>query len=435
MTAPSRRHGSSEILSVEGLSRSFGGFNAVTNLSFHVDEGEVLGLVGPNGAGKTTTFNLLTGFLKPSAGRITFRGEDVTGLLPHRLARRGMVRTFQHTRVFPQLSVRENVRVAAHLKERGGVVRTLFGSRGSEAEVFGRHVDAVLDTVGLADRQHSLPGGLPYGEQRVLEIALALAAAPTLLLLDEPFAGMNETESSATMDLVHAIRDAGTTVVVIDHHMQTMARGCDRLVVMDYGVKLAEGSPADVTSDPKVIQAYMGVGGDLQPAPGTGDSGRNFMKAEAGFCKGVRPRCLWRVIREGDPAGPGLPGPGGGAAAHFGEPFALLVDDRGGLQGLQAPAGQSADFLLEEVVGARPQVTGDLLQGEPQELERQYLLQRDEILVGVQAVPGPGAVGGAQEPLLVVKAQGAHGDARPAGELPGAVQRGRQRSPPFRRIV
>ena len=280
MTVPSNKHGSSEILSVEGLSRSFGGFNAVTNLSFHVDEGEVLGLVGPNGAGKTTTFNLLTGFLKPSAGRITFRGENVTGLLPHRLARRGMVRTFQHTRVFPQLSVRENVRVAAHLKERGGVVRTLFGSRGSEAEVFGRHVDAVLDTVGLADRQHSLPGGLPYGEQRVLEIALALAAAPTLLLLDEPFAGMNETESSATMDLVHAIRDAGTTVVVIDHHMQTMARGCDRLVVMDYGVKLAEGSPADVTSDPKVIQAYMGVGGDLQPAPGTGDSGEDALRFE-----------------------------------------------------------------------------------------------------------------------------------------------------------
>src|SRR5690606_31715305 len=173
---------SEELLSVEHLSRHFGGYAAVSELSFHVKQGEVLGLVGPNGAGKTTTFNVVTGFLKPSAGRVRFLGEDVTGLPPHALARRGLVRTFQHTRVFSDLTVRENVRVASHLQGRGGPLRVLFGSPRSETEELRAHVDEVLETVGLMARQHARAGSLAYGEQRVLEVALALAAKPRLLM-------------------------------------------------------------------------------------------------------------------------------------------------------------------------------------------------------------------------------------------------------------
>ncbi len=270
-----------ELLRVEHLSRHFGGFAAVSELSFHVEEGEILGLIGPNGAGKTTTFNVVTGFLKPSAGRVRFRGEDVTGAAPHVLAKKGMVRTFQHTRVFASLSVRENVRVASHMRQRGGPLQVIFGASAREAAALRAHVDEVLDTVGLLPRQHDLAGGLAYGEQRVLEIALALAARPTLLMLDEPFAGMNETESSQTMDLIHAIRARGTTVLVIDHHMQTMARGCDRLVVMDHGVKLAEGAPGPVTSDPAVVEAYLGAGEDVA-GPTTTPSERDDVLAFEG---------------------------------------------------------------------------------------------------------------------------------------------------------
>ncbi len=257
-----------EVLQVEELTRSFGGFAAVADLSFHVEEGEILGLVGPNGAGKTTTFNVVTGFLKPSGGKVRFRGEDVTGLAPHALARRGMVRTFQHTRVFSDLSVADNIRVAGHLRERGGIWRSVFGSPGNERSAVQGRVREILERVGLGALAGNRAGSLAYGEQRILEIALALAAQPQLLLLDEPFAGMNESESSAAMDLIHRIRDDGVTVLVIDHHMQTMARGCDRLVVMDHGLKLAEGRPADVVNEPAVVEAYLGAGSDVT-APAT----------------------------------------------------------------------------------------------------------------------------------------------------------------------
>ncbi len=254
---------SNEVLRVEGLTRHFGGFAAVSDLSFGVNEGEILGLVGPNGAGKTTTFNVVTGFIKPSGGRVFLYGEDVTGRAPHALARRGMVRTFQHTRVFADLSVRQNLASASHLVEGGGPLRTLFGAGAAEHQALQQRIDAVLEQVGLTHLQDNTAGSLSYGDQRVLEIALALAAQPKLLLLDEPFAGMNDTESEETMRLIHRIRAAGTTVLVIDHHMQTMARGCDRLVVMDHGLKLAEGAPSAVVHQPDVVAAYLGAGDEV----------------------------------------------------------------------------------------------------------------------------------------------------------------------------
>ncbi|HZJ09204.1 MAG TPA: ATP-binding cassette domain-containing protein [Trueperaceae bacterium] len=300
----SARGAGGELLRVERLTRNFGGFTAVSDLSFHVTEGEVLGLVGPNGAGKTTTFNLVTGFLKPTSGRVRFRGEDVTGWAPHRLARRGLVRTFQHTRVFADLSVEQNVRVASHMREPGGPLRTLFGAGRLERAALAEHVAAVLETVGLAERRHDVASGLAYGEQRVLEIALALAASPRLLLLDEPFAGMNETESSRTMDLIHAVRDAGATVLVIDHHMQTMARGCDRLVVVDYGVKLAEGDPEAVTNDPLVIEAYMGASEELRaPVVSPADAAADVLVLNGVGVSYGRVRALGGVdlnVREGE---------------------------------------------------------------------------------------------------------------------------------------
>lgn len=255
------------ILQVDQLTRTFGGYAAVSGLSFVVNEGEILGLVGPNGAGKTTTFNVVTGFLKATSGTVRFRGEQVSGAAPHVLARRGMVRTFQHTRVFDSLSVLQNVLVASHL------VSKEFGGGPANRTSLEGHALAVLEEVGLLQRQDDAADGLAYGELRVLEIALALAAKPKLLMLDEPFAGMNDTEANQTMALVHRIRATGVTVMVIDHHMQTMARGCDRLVVMDYGIKLAEGFPDQVTNQPQVIQAYLGAGDDLPaPAPAAGAS-------------------------------------------------------------------------------------------------------------------------------------------------------------------
>lgn len=246
------------LLRVEGLTRSFGGFRAVSNLTFHVDTGEIVGLVGPNGAGKTTTFNLITGFLRPTSGRVWFRGQDVTGLPPHRLARLGLVRTFQQTRVFSRLSVEDNVRLALHRHEPGGLRRTLFGSRAAEEATLERRAREVLEFTGLWDRRHRRADELPYGDQRVLGVAMALAVEPLLLLLDEPLAGMNATEAEATIRLVRTIRDQGVAVLIIDHHMETLMRHCDRLVVLHHGEKLAEGPPAQVRSNPEVIRTYLG---------------------------------------------------------------------------------------------------------------------------------------------------------------------------------
>ncbi len=246
------------LLQVEGLTRLFGGFRAVWNLTFHVDSGEIVGIVGPNGAGKTTTFNLITGFLRPTQGRIWFRGQEITGLAPHALARMGLVRTFQQTRVFSRLQVEENVRIALHRQEPGGLRRFLFGMLEGEERSCSRRVRDILEFTGLWERRERRAEELPYGDQRVLGIAMALAVEPILLLLDEPLAGMNPAEAERTIDLVRALRDRGMTIVIIDHHMETLMRHCDRLVVLHHGEKLAEGRPEEIRKDPEVLRSYLG---------------------------------------------------------------------------------------------------------------------------------------------------------------------------------
>lgn len=248
-------------LRAEGLTRRFGGVAAVTDVSFAVEAGEIFGLIGPNGAGKTTLFNLISGFTPPSAGRLFWRGEDVTGWKAHRLAARGMGRTFQNIRLLPELSALANVLIARHTHTRAGVLEGVLGlprARREEREARQRAME-LLDLVGLASRAYRPAGSLPYGDQRRLEIARALALDPWLLLLDEPAAGMNPTEKAELADFIRRLRDRfELTVLLIEHHVPLVMGLCDRVAVLDFGRLLALGDPAAVQADPAVVEAYLG---------------------------------------------------------------------------------------------------------------------------------------------------------------------------------
>ncbi len=246
------------VLEVENLSKFFGGFRAVAGLSFAVDDGEILGLVGPNGAGKTTTFNLITGFTRPTSGRIHFNGEDVTGRAPYELARRGLVRTFQNTKVFAKLSVAENIRIGCFMQLPRGIRSTLLGFSRAQEDALAARVDEIVTFTQLEPHRDAVADDLSYGDQRTLEIAIALGAQPRLLLLDEPFAGMNHGEADRCVALIHKTRDRGVTVLLVDHHMDTLMKHCHRLVVMHHGEKLAEGVPEEIRHHPKVIETYLG---------------------------------------------------------------------------------------------------------------------------------------------------------------------------------
>jgi branched-chain amino acid transport system ATP-binding protein len=248
------------ILRTEELTKDFGGLRALNKVTLDVQQGEILGLIGPNGSGKTTMLNVITGFLKTTAGHTTYEGVGITGLKPNRIAKMGVIRTFQLTSLFPNLTVVENIVRGKHLHTKSSFIGSFLGSKNyREEEVKLRHeVMDILAFVDLQGRGDRVARNLPAAEQRILEIAIALAAKPKLLLLDEPASGMNILEAARAMELVRSIQKTGVTTVVIEHNMKVIMQLCSRIAVLNEGMKIAEGTPEEISKNKEVISVYLG---------------------------------------------------------------------------------------------------------------------------------------------------------------------------------
>jgi branched-chain amino acid transport system ATP-binding protein len=248
------------LLELKGLTKHFGGLAAVDNLDLVVGSGEIVGLIGPNGAGKTTAFNLIAGFLPPTSGSVLFKREDITNLKPNKIAGMGVTRTFQLTTLFGDMTVADNLYIAVHLQAHPSFFGSIFHtpSTKSKEQKLRERTMALMDSMGLSELQDEVAMNLPHGHQRLLGIAMAIATNPEVVLLDEPVSGMNQEETTNTMRLINDIREEGITVLLVEHNMRTVMELCDRIAVLNYGNKIAEGTPKEISEDEEVIKAYLG---------------------------------------------------------------------------------------------------------------------------------------------------------------------------------